>query len=110
MTQSAPDRVLDQPRVAAGEPVAGVVSWGSPAIVLRCGATEVGPTTLPCIAVDGVDWVVDDAGDPIRFVTYGRSPALEVFVPLEYGRENATGALVDLAGIATDLPASRSCS
>lgn len=83
--------------------------WGSPGIVLRCGVEPVGPTTLPCLEINGVDWVVDDAGDPIRFLTYGREPAVEVLVPTEYGRENASGALVDLEPAVSPLPQNRRC-
>jgi len=108
--KAAPATVLDQHRIAAGTPaVLGVAQWGSRAIVLRCGVTPTGPTTLDCITVDGVDWVVDDHGDPIRFLTYGRRPAVEVLVPLQYGRENAAGALVDVDPAVAGLPQTRRC-
>jgi hypothetical protein len=60
--------------------------------------------------VDGVDWVVvADGGDGVRFVSYGLRPALEVWVPAGYGRENATAALVDLASAVAGLPVTRTC-
>jgi hypothetical protein len=101
--------VLDEPRIQAGTPVTGVAVWGSPGIVLRCGAEPLGPTTLPCLEVNGVDWVVDDAEDLLRFLTYGRAPAVEVLVPADYGRENASGALVDLEPVVAPLPQDRRC-
>lgn len=85
-------------------PAEGSAAWGDPAIVLRCGLPEQGPTTRPCVTVNEVDWVIDDSGDPLRFVTYGRAPAMEVLVPTAYGRQNATGALVDVAVAAQALP------
>ncbi len=109
----APQRVLDQPRAAAGAPVQGVLVWGSPGILLRCGLDETGPTTSPCLTVDGVDWVLDDPGEgsdaPLRFTTYGRTPQVEVLVPASYGRENASGALVDLRESVAPLPQGREC-
>jgi hypothetical protein len=110
---AVPATVLDLPRIAAGEPPPGVLEFGSPPVTVRCGLAPTGPTTLPCIAVDGVDWVVDDPGegspDPVRFLTYGRTPAVEVVVPAEYGRGTATGALVDLVTAVSLLPQDRSC-
>jgi hypothetical protein len=103
-----PGRVLDQARTPLD--VAGAASWGEPAIVLRCGLPEVGATTLTCLSVNDVDWVVDDAADPLVFTTFGRSPAAQVRVPTAYGRENASAALVDLAPVAGALPrTSRAC-
>ncbi|HWU59522.1 MAG TPA: DUF3515 family protein, partial [Microbacteriaceae bacterium] len=34
-------------------------AWGDPAVVLlRCGVTPIGPTTKPCVTVNGIDWVL----------------------------------------------------
>jgi hypothetical protein len=109
VTDAVPTTVLDRGAVAAGQPVAGVRTWGDPPVVLRCGLDPLGPTSLPCLAVDGVDWVVDDGGDPLVFTTYGRDPAVEVAVPLSYGRENATGALVDLGPAVATIARSARC-
>src|ERR1700712_1728163 len=33
-------------------------AWGTPAsVLLRCGVSPYGPTTLPCINISGVDWI-----------------------------------------------------
>lgn len=51
----------------------------------RCGKAPPGPTTDPCIDVNGIDWVattLDDGGT--MFTTYGREPAVEVLVPAVY--------------------------
>lgn len=86
-----------------------VRAWGDPAIIARCGVAPPGPTTDPCLTVNGVDWVVTTLTDGTKFVTYGRSPALEVLVPSAYAPE---GSLLPVfTGVATALPASnRRCS
>jgi hypothetical protein len=98
----APAKVLGQARTTLA--VSGAAAWGRPSVVLRCGLPEPGPTTLPCLSVNGTDWVVDDRGDPLVFTTFGRSPAVEVSVPVSYGRTDASAALVDVAAVAAALP------
>jgi hypothetical protein len=62
-------------------------AWGSPAsILLTCGVPEPGPSTLPCETIEGVDWLIDesDAADSrYRFTTFGRSPAVEVYLDFD---------------------------
>ena len=58
-------------------------AWGSPAsVLLRCGvAIPDRASTLPCVLVDDVYWLRDDADAPnYVFTTYGREPATEVIV------------------------------
>lgn len=58
-------------------------AWGGPtAIILRCGIPPIGPTTKPCIDVDGVDWVLmtDPTAKTIVYQTFGRTPATEVII------------------------------
>jgi hypothetical protein len=59
-------------------------AWGSPtsAVLLRCGVEIPEPTsTLPCVLVEDVYWLRDDADAPnYVFTTYGREPATEVIV------------------------------
>lgn len=57
-------------------------AWGDPsAVLLTCGVAQLGPTTLPCRSVDGVDWVIDDADAPrYRVTSFNRAPAVEVFL------------------------------
>lgn len=89
-------------------------AWGDPAITLRCGVEPLGPTTDRCITVTGVDgvsidWVVAENDDVVgtgedadtergrfMFTTYGRTPAIEVIVPVEYAGTDSTAILVDL--------------
>lgn len=62
-----------------------VRAWGDPAVIARCGLSSPGPTTDDCIDVSGVDWVAHHLdGGGMAFVTYGRSPAIEVLIPKEY--------------------------
>lgn len=57
-------------------------AWGSPtSVIVACGVTPPGPSTLPCQTVGGVDWLIDDAEAPrYRVTTFGRVPAVEVFM------------------------------
>jgi hypothetical protein len=98
----APGTVLGHPRT--GLRAAGTAAWGPPDVVLRCGLPALGPTSLPCLSVDGIDWVFDDRGQDLVFTTFGRAPAVEVRVPGQVGRSNATGALVDVRPVAQALP------
>ncbi len=56
-------------------------AWGEPAtIILACGVTPPGPTTLQCTTVAGVDWIIDETQAPeFRVTTFGREPAVQVF-------------------------------
>ncbi len=104
----APERVLDQPRTTIETP--GALAWGSPAIVLRCGLDEIGPTTATCLNVDDVDWVIEADSDPMTAISYGRSPAVEIRMPASYGRESLPAAMVDLGPVAAAMPATgRAC-
>ncbi|MFC0602895.1 DUF3515 family protein [Streptomyces palmae] len=61
----------------------GVAVWGDEAVVLRCGLRAPDPTPEPCVNVDGVDWVVEEArsqGGKKFVITYGRHPAVEVAI------------------------------
>ena len=124
------------PRVLAGADQRATTSqssraWGDPAITLRCGVEPLAPTTDRCITVTGQDgiainWVVAEndevvdtassdeaAGDGgrgrFRFTTYGRIPAVEVIVPVEYAGSDATAILVDLGPAIARTDAPRTC-
>lgn len=78
-------------------------AWGDPAIIGRCGVPVVPPTTLECLGVDDVDWVLEPLSDGIRFTTYGRDPAMQVLVPDAYAPEPLV--LGSLTETARTLPA-----
>jgi hypothetical protein len=107
LTGRLPPKVLDRPRHDLE--VAGAAAWGNPAIVLRCGVPPTGPTSAPCLEVDGLDWTFTETENAFRFVTYGRLPAVELRIPVEVGRTNAHGALVDLAPAVRALEKTAAC-
>ena len=84
-------------------------AWGDPAVVIvRCGLPETGPSELPCATVDGIDWLRDATKDPnFAFVTYGRSPAVEVLI--DSTAIGGTTALGDLAAAIGTIPAAKAC-
>ena len=87
-------------------------AWGEPAsILLRCGIEPMGPTTLPCVNVNGIDWIRDESQAPLyRFEAYGRVPTVEVIVDSEAKPPvSGTNALVDLANAVSYLPQERQC-
>jgi hypothetical protein len=103
-----PVSVLGQARESSS--VAGTAVYGDPRIVVRCGVTPLGPTELPCLSVNDIDWVIDDRNDPLVFTTFGRSPAVEVRIPATYPKADGSAALVDLQPVAQTLPkTSRHC-
>ncbi|MCZ0986003.1 DUF3515 family protein [Streptomyces diastatochromogenes] len=64
--------------------VTGAEAWGGGAVTARCGLVSPGPSTDPCVSVDGVDWLLEQArsrqsGKKV-LVSYGRTPAVEVTI------------------------------
>lgn len=57
-------------------------AWGSPTrIIMACGVTPPGPSTLKCVSLGGVDWLVDESEQPnFRITSFGRTPAVQVYV------------------------------
>jgi hypothetical protein len=76
-----PATVRGAGRVAASSDSTAVAAWGRPPVIWRCGVTPPGPTDRECLTVDGVDWVRVPLSDGSAFVTYGRSPAVQLLVP-----------------------------
>lgn len=96
MTVRLPDTVgaLERRSVDAQSTAA----YGDPtAVIVRCGMPRPGPSTLPCVTVDGVDWLIDDRDRPrFVFISYGLDPATEVIVDSD--RVSGTQALQALSG------------
>ncbi|MGC5222508.1 DUF3515 family protein [Micromonospora sp. DT81.3] len=84
-------------------------AWGDPAaVLLTCGVAPPGPTTLRCQTVAGVDWIIDESRAPkYLFTTYGRTPAVEVFV--DYDAVSGGEALQALSPILQQLPKNAEC-
>ncbi len=79
-------------------------AWGDPASVfLTCGVPELGPTTLPCQSVNGVDWVIDESEAPrYRVTTFDRVPAVELYLDNE--RVSSAQVLDTLSQVVSVLP------
>lgn len=105
-----PDLVADQPERETN--AQGTAAWGTPAaIILHCGVEPPAPTTVLCVTVRGVDWIIDESqkGDDIyTLTTYGRDPAVEVTV--DQSRVSASSAVLDLANAVSSVPQSRHCT
>ena len=80
-----PATVSGHERVTTTPDTPSTAAWGDPAIIARCGLPALNPTTLECVTVNGVDWVVRDLTDGTAATTYGTDPAIEVLVPKAYG-------------------------
>lgn len=88
----------------------GTGAWGEPAaVILRCGVPVPAPTaSLPCITVDGIDWLRDDKDDPnFVFTTYGRDPAVEVII--DDRKASGLSTLTDLSSAVSAIPAEGGC-
>lgn len=83
-----------------------VAAWGDPAVIARCGGTPPGPSENPCIEVDGVDWLALPLEDGMQFVTFGRSPAIEVLIPQAYGSSAALGGFTEAVDALDDTGSS----
>ena len=93
-------------------------AWGNPSVVLlTCGLPEAEPTSaLQCITRQGIDWLVDVSESPeIRLTTYGRKPAVQLFVnsrPDGPDKGISPNDVIDnksLAAAIAMIPATHSC-
>ena len=102
-----PTTVAEQPERETNAQATG--AWGDPsAVLLTCGVAVPGPTTLPCLNINGIDWIEDDSEAPkYRYTTYGREPATEVYIDSELVSGSTT--LVDLADAVAYVPATAQC-
>ncbi|UWF78442.1 MULTISPECIES: DUF3515 domain-containing protein [Microbacterium] len=87
-------------------------AWGEPtAVILSCGVTVPGPTAeLQCVTLEGIDWLVDESDSPrLRMTSYGRDPAVQVFVDTERVSSNEVLTNAGLVSAVRTIPAERSC-
>ncbi|WP_104132596.1 DUF3515 family protein [Cryobacterium sp. M91] len=84
-------------------------AWGDPAaVLLHCGVTVPEPTTLPCLNINGIDWIEDDSDAPTyRYTTYGRDPAIEIVIDSE--RVSGSTTLIDVSNAVGYVPATGAC-
>lgn len=91
-------------------------AWGAPgedsAVLLRCGVAVPAPTSeLQCVTLEGVDWLVDASETPfLTLTTYGRDPAVQLFVDTEAVSSNDVISSRALVGAVTAIPAERKCT
>jgi hypothetical protein len=85
-------------------------AWGDPtAVILRCGLAPVFASELPCVTAGDVDWLVDESLAPnYRFISFARSPAVEVIVDSE--RASGVTSLELLSRSVSQIPATAYCS
>lgn len=107
--------MLAMPNSVGGLDVRGTTSQATAAygdeypIVVRCGVEPPGPTTDACVAVEASggsqDWLVVEDGDHWRATSFGRSPAVEVLIPLERAQDAVSDLLAELSAPAALAPA-----
>jgi len=98
LVPALPDRVDGADRRETTQP-ALTAAWGDPPLVLRCGVTrpaDLSPTS-EILEVEGVEWFLVESGAGYTFTTVGRTAHVELTVPAEVDRSEATAPLVDLA-------------
>lgn len=107
VTVRLPDKVADLARRETHAQATG--AWGDPAaILLTCGLAKPGPTTLPCVTINNVDWIEDDSRKPLyTYTTFGREPAVQVAI--DSNAVSGSTALVDLSGAVSVLPVTGQC-
>lgn len=104
-----PDTISQLPkRVTNAQATA---AWGDPtSVILRCGVPVPAPTsTLVCVTIGGIDWLLDDSDDrSVVFTTFGRAPAVEIII--DGTAVSGVDALSDVASAVAQLPSTgREC-
>jgi hypothetical protein len=104
-----PDTVAGKDRRETDAQATG--AWGDPAaVILRCGVPPIGPTTKPCVNVNGVDWVLmtNPAAKSIVYQTFGRTPATEVIIDHVSGVSDSS-VLPEFASAVSTLAQKQKC-
>jgi hypothetical protein len=94
-----PDRLDDAARRSTEPDSPMTAAWGDPALVLRCGVARppgLRPTS-DLIVIEDVDWFLVESESGYAFTTVGRTVGVELTVPADVDRSEATAPLVDLA-------------
>lgn len=109
VTVRLPDRVGDLDRRETNAQATG--AWGSPsAVLLYCGVEVPSASTLRCIQVEGIFWLVDPSNEPTYVLrSFGREPAIDVVVDTEV--TGATPVLMSLSRVVSRTsPNGRACT
>ena len=107
VTVRLPDKVADMIKRETNAQATG--AWGDPAaVLLTCGLAAPGPTTMPCVTINNVDWIEDDSLQPLyTYTTFGRVPAIQVAV--DSTAVSGSTTLVDLSAAVSVLPITNKC-
>lgn len=111
VTVRLPDAVAGEDRRWTDAQATG--AYGDPASVfVSCGVTVPGPTSeLQCITLEGIDWLVDESQAPMmRMTTYGRNPAVQVFVDTEVVSANHALSNAGIVSGVRMIPATSACT
>lgn len=111
VTVRLPDAVAGEDRRWTDAQATG--AYGDPASVfVSCGVTVPGPTSeLQCITLEGIDWLVDESQAPMmRMTTYGRKPAVQVFVDTEVVSANDALSNAGIVSGVRMIPATSACT
>src|SRR5690606_7775662 len=111
VTVRLPDAIDDFDRRWTDAQATG--AYGDPTtIIVACGVAVPGPTaTLQCVTLEGIDWLVDESAAPwMRMTTYGRDPAVQVFVNTEEAGANEVLTNSSLVGAVRTTAATAECT
>lgn len=97
VARSWPKTVSGQERREVSTEGGTEAAWGDPAIIARCGVSSPGADEN-CVEANGIDWIYSELSDGASFVTFGRSPAIQVLVPKSYAGD-AIGAFGKAAAV-----------
>ncbi|UNK69425.1 DUF3515 family protein [Microbacterium sp. H1-D42] len=106
-----PDAVAGEDRRWTDAQATG--AYGDPtSVIVSCGVKVPGPTsTLQCITLEGIDWLVDESQSPnMRMTTYGRDPAVQVFVDTEVVSANEALSNSGIVSGIRMIPATSACT
>ncbi|WP_240423905.1 DUF3515 family protein [Microbacterium halotolerans] len=105
-----PDTIGDQAR--RWTDAQATAAWGDDSgtsIIFACGKEPPAPSTLQCVTIGGVDWIVDESEQPnLLMTTYGRSPAAEIYV--DTTKISSNEALQAVTTSAQQLPSTGECT
>ncbi|MFE6994957.1 DUF3515 family protein [Microbacterium sp. NPDC057659] len=110
VTVRLPDAVAGQDRRWTDAQATG--AWGDPTtVLLSCGVAVPGPTAeLQCVTLEGIDWLVDPKQEPwMRMTTYGRDPAVQVFVDTTKVSADAVLANTGIVSGVQSIPKTSEC-
>ncbi|WP_309064460.1 DUF3515 family protein [Microbacterium sp.] len=111
VTVRLPDSIAGQDRRWTDAQATG--AYGDPtAVIISCGVAVPGPTSdLQCVTLEGVDWLVDESESPmLRMTTYGRDPAVQVFVDTAEVSSNEVLTSSALVSAIRMIPADGECT